>query len=262
MPNGRAQTAVVRANEWFGGAFGAGLVLVLLPCVALYCGIDRLADTPTIGLPVLAVFGILILFGALALVATLFQRLGLSDATQALALPEGSIRAAIAMALIVLFAIISIMLYQSLATPDKPHEIAGLTADQKNKLLSESLSNQLTGRILAVVPSCSVADEDPCGDENTRYKVLLLEPQGREAADLAKQLLVLIGTLMTSLTSFYFASRATSPTLDGGSATDATSAAAAADLAMSGNPDVDGCDVAVTDATKDEDLPAATGGVA
>ena len=43
---------------------GAGLVLVLLPCVALYFGLPRINALPLAGLPVLAVFGIMVLFGA------------------------------------------------------------------------------------------------------------------------------------------------------------------------------------------------------
>ena len=100
-----------------GGAFGAGLVLVLLPTIALFYIFEEADKLPSVGLPILAIFGIMILFGSVSLVSTLFARLKLSDKSQALALPEGSIRAAIALALIVLFAIISIMLYQSSSNP-------------------------------------------------------------------------------------------------------------------------------------------------
>src|SRR3954465_3810570 len=95
--------AVKTVQEYTGGAVGAGLALVVLPCTALYFGIDRMFEMPTVGLPILAIFGIMILFGALALISTLFARLDLSDSTQAFGLPEGSIRAAIALSLIVLF---------------------------------------------------------------------------------------------------------------------------------------------------------------
>ena len=133
-------------KEATSGAFGAGLVLIVLPCAALYFGIKDISAEPIVGLPILAVFGIMILFGALALISTLFARLYLSDASQALALPEGSIRAAIALALIVLFAIISIMLYQSMS---KPYEITDLEEAQKDALLKDP-----TNHVLAIVPHC------------------------------------------------------------------------------------------------------------
>jgi hypothetical protein len=82
-------------GKYIGGAVGAGLVLVVIPCVALYFGIEKIAASPAVGLPILAILGIMMLFGALALISTLFARLKLHDPSQPLALPEGSIRAAI-----------------------------------------------------------------------------------------------------------------------------------------------------------------------
>ena len=52
-------------------------------------------------------------------------------------------------------------------------------------------------------PITENASAEPC------YDLHLVQPPGQEAIDLAKQLLILIGTLMTSITSFYFATQAT-----------------------------------------------------
>ena len=103
-----------------------------------------------IKLPVLVVIGVMALFATLALVAVTFSVAGLTNPHQALGLPEGSVRAAIALSLIVIFAITSIYLYSSLkdAKPDSP------------------------------------------------------------GIDFAKQVFAVVGTLMTSVASFYFASRA------------------------------------------------------
>jgi len=280
----RAVRAVMAYTD---GAVGAGLALVVLPCIALYFGIPKMFDMPTVGLPILAVFGIMILFGALALISTLFARLGLSDRSQAFALPEGSIRAAIALSLIVLFSIISIMLYQTL---NKPYVIPNLTEDEKAVVLKDA-----SIRVIAVLPvRCAApvggaAPAADCPPGTLRYAVHVRQPAAQESTDLAKQLLILIGTLMTSVTSFYFASRATesqsqddaatgdtgSPPdgpaprglMDGGppAAAAATGAAAtAADPTAMADADahVDACDVEVTDVTHDEDLPPARGGVA
>ena len=95
-----APSPASRVGGALGGAFGAGLVLVVLPSLALIWKLKWFAENPAVGLPIVAVFGIMILFGALSLVSTLFARLELDNKAEALALPAGSIRAFIALALI------------------------------------------------------------------------------------------------------------------------------------------------------------------
>jgi hypothetical protein len=267
-------------EKYTGGAVGAGLVLIVLPCVALYYGTDRMGAMPAMGLPILAIFGIMILFGALALISALFANLGLSDSNQALALPEGSIRAAIALALIVLFAIISIMLYQSVS---KPYVIPGLGEQEKSEFVKsqaerviavvlEPCATSPTGAGAAGASASKAGDTSvKCAPENLRFSVHVRQPPAQESTDLAKQLLILIGTLMTSVTSFYFASRATepkrkdeslAPTVDGSRTS--PQASQSATLAAGSTRDeshIDGCDIPIVDATPDEDLPASKGGV-
>jgi F0F1-type ATP synthase membrane subunit a len=255
-----------------GGAVGVGLVLVLFPCAALYFGIDKMRLYPEVSLPILAIFGIMILFGAMALVSTLFARLSLSDKREALALPPGSIRAAIALALIVLFSIISIMLYQSLAGP---YVMRQLSEADKTAIVANPVNH-----VLAVMSvTCQVKDASAAKDSTVLcYDVHLVRQPGQEASDLAKQLLVMIGTLMTSVTSFYFATQATAasnalPDKLQGAVQNALAAVApqvpvvaplaqGATAAVHGPDDhVDGCDVPITDSTPDTDLPATKGGV-
>jgi hypothetical protein len=243
-----------------------------MPSIALVLGIKSLEKHSAVGLPIVAIFGIMILFGALSLISTVFARLDLSCKSEALALPPGSIRAAIALSLIVLFALISVMLYQSLSSP---YEVSHLSLAQKNAMVQEP-SNRVLG---VLAESCGGAGEPACTPETMMYTVHLRQSPGAESTDLAKQLLILVGTLMTSVTSFYFASRtaeaavkATRKTL----APDATAkdpiaktpeAALPPEANASTGPDdhedhVDGCDAAIENVTDDADLPPATGGVA
>ncbi len=245
-----ARAATHRSAEFAGGAFGAGLVLVVVPIVALCFGLyfDVGAGARGFALPILAIFGIMILFGSLALVSTLFARLSLSDRTQALALPRGSVRAALALALVVLFSIISITLYESAADP---YEITGLTEAQV-----EALKRDVTNRVVAIVPTCS-------GSACT-FSVHVIQAGDPEANALAKQLLVLIGTLMTSVTSFYFASRAgeSAPEKsDSRGVAAATETEHGINVPVADDEKVDGCGFEVIDETDDEDLPEAEGGV-
>jgi len=290
-----------RAKDTTSGAFGAGLVLVVLPSLALVFGARQFDKHPVVGLPILAIFGIMILFGALALISTLFARLQLEDRAEALALPPGSVRAAIALALIVLFALISVMLYQTL---ENTYKIEGLSEAEKVALVKEPAN-----RVTAVIPrpcppgsppavahpaasaSASGALSAPataaiaspvCTAGQFIYTVHLRQAPSSESTDLAKQLLILIGTLMTSVTSFYFASRAAEATTktafaavagttDPSSTTHATTGALTKPIGSGADPSgastpgedhVDGCDAVIDDPTPDEDLPPARGGVA
>jgi hypothetical protein len=259
----------------FGNAFGAGLVLVALPTLTLAFGVEHFSDHPTVGLALLAIFGIMILFGAMALTASLYATLNLSNRSEALGLPAGSVRAAIALSLVVLFATLAVMLFQSLARPDGlVQRLDGLSDDDKTLLL-----RQPGVRVVGVQrAACGAADVSAPGCFN-----LQLQPTpGSDAVDLAKQLLTLIGTLMTSVTSFYFASRAaeagakahtsaTTAAVMGAAAAMATAPGASAGqsappAATHVHPheddDEDGCTVDIAEPTRDEDLPAAKGGVA
>jgi hypothetical protein len=258
-----SETAFSKMKTATGGAFGAGLALVVLPSAALIFGLGPLEKYSIVGLPILAIFGIMILFGALALISTVFARLDLSAPNEALALPPGSIRAAIALALIVLFALISVMLYQSLS---RPYVVKDLSFVQKEALVKEP-----SNHILGVIPEACRLAGAACTAEQLPYTVHLRQSPTTESADLAKQLLILVGTLMTSVTSFYFASRSTEATaksMFGVQAAGVPAPAAAAPppddtlLAASHADHEDSCDIPINNPTADIDLPAAKGGVA
>jgi hypothetical protein len=116
-----------------------------------------------IRLPLLVITGVMGLFATLALVAVTFSVAGLSDPSQALGLPEGSVRAAIALSLIVIFATMIFVHSARLSTPRASTQVANAA--------------QTT-------------------------------PQPLD--DYEKQVISIVGTLMTSVVSFYFAARTSS----------------------------------------------------
>src|SRR5438270_3893113 len=61
-------------------------------------------------LPVIAVFAIASMFAVIAFIAAIYQSANLAATTQALGLPEGSVRALIALSLIVIFAVITLFM--------------------------------------------------------------------------------------------------------------------------------------------------------
>lgn len=218
-PSSPLQPTSRAARDLFSRVFGSsglgvGIVLVIVPAVLLMAGLgyglfDRMR---LIGLPLMAILGIVLLFGTLALVAMLFESLKLTNRAEPLALPPGSIRAAIALSLIVLFAITSIMLFQSMV--GQPYLLKGFSKAQMYSMVERSPDN-----VIEVVPAAcaaSVPAGGACADADERFD-LHLQGAGlsESASDLATQLLTLVGTLMTSVTSFYFATRGQSDTRQG-----------------------------------------------
>lgn len=277
---------------------GAGAVLVLLPSAALFFGHRALASEPLIGLPTVAIFGIVIMLGALALVATMYARLDLDCRDEALALPPGSIRAVIAMALIVLFALMSVMLYNSLCGN-------GRTIEHLSESAKKALVLEPTNHVTAVIPvpcpagsasaaasaSGASAASQPAAHASTpavgasaaaapstraplsadevcgpgapfSYTVQIGNAAPSPAVEFAKQLLTLIGTLMTSVVSFYFAARSADASMRTALKAVSPSTPTTPSARGAKDEDADHEHGDVKNATEDKDLPPAKGGTA
>ena len=94
-------------------AVAAVMLLVAFGLRYLLC----ISTEEMIRLPILAIVGVMALLFCMAVISVAFAALNLSDKTQALALPEGSVRAVIALCLIVLFAIMTIFMFWKLVCP-------------------------------------------------------------------------------------------------------------------------------------------------
>ena len=130
-----------------------------------------------VNLPMLVIGGVISLLGALAFIVVAYSLFGLHNPQQALGLPEGSVRALVAMMLIVIFSIFVVYFFDRLDTQQREGQ-----------------------------------------------------------ADFAKQVITLMGTLLTAIVSFYFAARTatdaaatvtSSPALSAVSPVDATAGASA-----------------------------------
>lgn len=161
---------------------GGFLTLLLVLSVTMY-----VTTEPAIKLPVLVITGVMALFATLALVGVTFAVAGLSDKTQALGLPEGSVRAAIAFSLVVIFSIVSIYFYSS----------ANELATALGKLATDTANG--------------TANATTAGAANVSAAVANANAAATTANDFAKTILAVVGTLMTAVTSFYFATRGVTP---------------------------------------------------
>jgi len=150
------------------------------------------------GLPTLALGGVLVLLAALLIFTTLMNVVGLSDKTQALGLPEGSVRAIIARALVGLFAILA----SDFLSPVEHRERTGITDVEQFKKDNPTATDitsipepKPTGAAAATAPQTYTVD----------YSIT------RAVDDFSKQMMTLIGTLMTAVISFYFGATPKSP---------------------------------------------------
>jgi hypothetical protein len=209
-----AKTRMEEANMNLSPELKKGIWFVLVIIVAagvviwlLGSGLSNkiFAQQPeVIKLPILMIAGVVALLFSLAVASIAFAGLNLSDKTQALALPEGSVRAVIALCLLVLFAIITIFLFGSLSEPAVGlRAIDGLTDPQKEEFLNK---NQNLGSVV-VIPY-TIGNQKLYTIEYREKSDEDAKARQRAKEDFAKQLLVLVGTLVTAVSSFYFGTRA------------------------------------------------------
>jgi hypothetical protein len=204
----------------FLNKYGAKILTALAALVAVvllfyvFLELKGLVALRQDALPLLAIGGVVILVLLLTAVATMFSILDLTNKDQAMGLPEGSIRAVIALSLIVLFAILSVFLYDSISRGGSVATITEMPAADRAQFIRD---NPLNAREIQ-----SVASKTTPGTFDVTYRTA-----NAASEDFAKQLLVLLGTLMTAVASFYLgAGTVTSAVKAGSEAGNQTSAAA------------------------------------
>ena len=140
---------------------------------------------------ILLVGGVVSVMLLLYLGAVILGSLGVGSRRQALGMPEGSIRALIAVSLILMFAIIGVTVFYS-TQGGETIESKGITADQIDQL--ENV--QIVG-ISAVEPAASPE----------RFDVVARTELSASGHDFGLQLLTTVATLVVAVAGFYFGSR-------------------------------------------------------
>jgi hypothetical protein len=183
-------------------AIGAALVVALLPGYRLLQWLERAVD----GEPAVYMGGettmIWLLLGALFLLAMLaiglpavFKALGLANSQVALGLPDGSVRAVIALLLVALFATAPVYLFKNIG--GTPQTISGMDGDTKDKFIA---NNPTLHPVIVGVPGLKEGSA-------ATYTAHFYQPSDPASVDFAKQMLVLLGTLATAVASFYFGAK-------------------------------------------------------
>jgi hypothetical protein len=127
--------------------------------------------------------------------------MNLTDPKQALGLPEGSIRAMIALVLIMVFIIFGILLFRKVALPERIY-LASVKQVSDVKI-PESIKNPVVV-VFETIPDKDKKDKkDKIINENN-YSVYLAAESSEEGKRLAQQLITTVGTLVVAIASFYF----------------------------------------------------------
>ena len=156
--------------------------LLALAAWALSQGLGK--DVPAqIQLPLLLILGVVVLLMTLGALVALMQQWGLTDPQEAMGLPKGTIRAVIALGLILIFAISSVFLVVS----------ADATTVSLTGVTAERLQIIPLDRIVAVT-------QEPGA---TTFTVALRVPTGFRD-QISQQLLTVMATLVTAVVAFYF----------------------------------------------------------
>jgi hypothetical protein len=140
--------------------------------------------------------GIATLLTVLFILAAGFNAMALTDRTQALGLPEGSIRAIIALVLILVFILFGIYLFRVVGTDFTTNRVSTVTDPAQARIPSD--------KVVIFEPKPGATPNAP-----SEYWVVVVEPLSADAKRLAQQLLTTIGTLVVSIASFYFGSTLT-----------------------------------------------------
>ncbi|MGY8704627.1 hypothetical protein RAD16_02640 [Bradyrhizobium sp. 18BD] len=179
-------------------ALGAGVVVAIALIWILYkvtSGWTTDTIRTIVGLPLIVILGVTVLLIVIGLVAFSFQAINLGNRKEALGLPSGSVRAIIALMLLVVFSIMSIFLFNSLSAPPL----------RTLEHVTQSGLNDMGARVTVIRKQAEPPPAAAAGAAAAEplYTVTFQEANG-PAGDLAKQLIVMLGTLVTAVASFYF----------------------------------------------------------
>jgi hypothetical protein len=160
---------------------------------------------------------ILLIAGVIALVATLlitgfvYKRMELSDPANAFGLPNGTIRAIIALGLVVIFSMASVYLYSQMRTPPDA-TVKGLTQEQVGAIPADQILS-ISNHVPTKEEKAAQKEEDastPTQNAPVLYDVSRILPKSETSDDFAKQMLTTMGTLVVAVAGFYFGTQSVS----------------------------------------------------
>jgi hypothetical protein len=180
------------AVQALAAAAGIAVIVLAITVGLLLWLANSEGSGPESALSLVFVAAAVVLILVVCTLSIIFKRLRLDDQAEAMGLPKGSVRAVIALMLILLFFIAAIFLFSStqrnLSGPER--QLVGLTPTQ-----------------YAALDSNEIVRSSSKGSGNSlSYDVMLLPALSNTPSsdDIAKQLITTVGTLVTAVAAFYF----------------------------------------------------------
>ena len=166
-----------------------------------------------ISLSAVVLIGLALVVVLMVALGIVYSVLGLADKNQALALPEGSIRALIAFSLVLIFVCMAAFLYGSVNSVELTPGAKPLTK------ITEAQLNDLKTQFVVAYEQARDADGNGVMDADKKgplYNATYFSKRSKDADDFAKQIFTTLATVFVSVISFYFGSSVTSSAVGAG----------------------------------------------
>jgi hypothetical protein len=195
-----------------------GLAFLIAAGIGLYkLHIPELWSSAKISAEALALSAVVLVGLALVVVlmsvlVIIYSVIGVSDRTQALGLPEGSVRALIAFSLVLIFVCLGAFLYNSVSNS------ALIPGGKSARITEAQLSDLKTQFVVASEPARKTdgsVEMDTDGKSPLYNATYFIKP-GKDGEDFAKQIFTTLATVFVSVISFYFGSSTTSSAVGAG----------------------------------------------
>jgi heme/copper-type cytochrome/quinol oxidase subunit 2 len=180
-------------------------VFVLAITVGLLWGLAKSKGSgPESALSLVFVAAAVVLILVVCTLSIVFKRLRLEDSREAMGLPKGSVRAVIALMLILLFFIAAIFLFSSTR-----RDLTGTT---------RQFVNLSATQYAALDPNEILSSSTKGSGADLTYDVTLLPALSNtdSSDDIAKQLITTVGTLVTAVAAFYFGANSVTTAMGAG----------------------------------------------
>jgi hypothetical protein len=185
----------IRANyaAWLGGG------LIALGLLAFVGTVAVTSSSAPSSLAFAAMSGVALLSLTLVGIMVLTRAVGMTDGTQALGLPQGSVRALLAFALAIVFVAVSSWTLGGLFDPMGP-EVAkdqGATTDVEAFLKPYENDHYI------------IVESQPDAKTSAATVYLRREAPEKDVVDIAKQIVTISATVLVTIVGFYFGSKST-----------------------------------------------------
>jgi hypothetical protein len=209
-------------KKWWLLSFGVGLLIIMLLLMYHLGAFSVFQDSEATRLGAVVMIGLGLVIILLAALVIIYSVLDIANKDQALGLPEGSVRALLALSLVLVFVLLSAFLHNSLS---KACSIA--TLDNVSKEGVDALKKDENCVVISAVPMSDGKPTDPnqavnktdnkqgnkggsndASQNSDQLFTVRYYVRHKDADDLAKQIFTTLGTIFVTVIGFYFGTSA------------------------------------------------------